>query len=178
MIISPFHQTKSIFSSFIFITPRDVLRTPHTYGRRIRSSNIIYNAVIMGKDEYAAAGGSLKLKGVKDSKIDKKKKKKKATAPEERQPSSDRAVSASAEEHTEPGETALSEREKSASVDVRDSTPPKTEAERRYEEMKRKRLEDRLKREGVKTHKERVEELNKYLSTLSEHHDMPRIGPG
>lgn len=33
-------------------------------------------------------------------------------------------------------------------------------------------LDERLKREGVKTHKERVEELNKYLSTLSEHHDM------
>jgi len=39
-------------------------------------------------------------------------------------------------------------------------------------------LDDRLKREGLKTHKERVEELNKYLSGLSEHHDMPRIGPG
>ena len=33
-------------------------------------------------------------------------------------------------------------------------------------------LQERLKREGVKTHKERVEELNKYLSGLSEHHDM------
>lgn len=39
-------------------------------------------------------------------------------------------------------------------------------------------LDERLKREGVKTHKERVEELNRYLSSLSEHHDMPRIGPG
>lgn len=39
-------------------------------------------------------------------------------------------------------------------------------------------LDERLKREGVKTHKERVEELNKYLAGLSEHHDMPRIGPG
>lgn len=39
-------------------------------------------------------------------------------------------------------------------------------------------LDERLKREGVKTHKERVEELNKYLSGLSEHHDMPKIGPG
>lgn len=33
-------------------------------------------------------------------------------------------------------------------------------------------LQERLKREGVKTHKERVEELNKYLSGLTEHHDM------
>lgn len=54
----------------------------------------------------------------------------------------------------------------------------KTETEKRHEERRRKRLEDRLKREGVKTHKERVEELNKYLSGLSEHHDMPKIGPG
>ena len=41
-----------------------------------------------------------------------------------------------------------------------------------------RQLEERLKREGVKTHKERVEELNRYLSGLSEHHDMPKIGPG
>ena len=41
-----------------------------------------------------------------------------------------------------------------------------------FEEKKRKRLEERLRREGVKTHKERVEELNRYLSKLSEHHDM------
>lgn len=54
----------------------------------------------------------------------------------------------------------------------------KTEAERRHEEMRRKRLNERVKREGFKTHKERVEELNKYLSGLSEHHDMPKIGPG
>lgn len=60
--------------------------------------------------------------------------------------------------------------------DVRDQM--RTDAERRFEEQRRKRLEERLKREGVKTHKQRVEELNKYLSGLSEHHDMPKIGPG
>ncbi|KAI9746876.1 MAG: proline dehydrogenase, partial [Chaenotheca gracillima] len=49
--------------------------------------------------------------------------------------------------------------------------PEKTESEKRYEEQKRRRLQDRLKREGLKTHKEKVEELNKYLSNLSEHHD-------
>jgi len=54
----------------------------------------------------------------------------------------------------------------------------KTASERAYEEMRRKRLHERLQKEGVKTHKEKVEELNKYLSNLSEHHDMPRIGPG
>ena len=54
----------------------------------------------------------------------------------------------------------------------------KTEAEKRHEEMRRKRLDEKIKREGIKTHKEKVEELNKYLSGLSEHHDMPKIGPG
>lgn len=55
----------------------------------------------------------------------------------------------------------------------------KTPAQIRQEEMKRKRLEEKFEKEGgVKTHKERVEELNRYLSGLSEHHDMPKIGPG
>jgi len=63
--------------------------------------------------------------------------------------------------------------------DEMESGTGKTEAERRHEEMRRKRLHDRLARQGgAKTHKERVEELNRYLSRLSEHHDMPRIGPG
>lgn len=54
----------------------------------------------------------------------------------------------------------------------------KTASELRFQDQKRRRLEERLKREGVKTHKQRVEELNRYLSGLSEHHDMPKIGPG
>ena len=32
--------------------------------------------------------------------------------------------------------------------------------------------------ELLKTHKQRVEELNAHLARLSEHHDMPKIGPG
>lgn len=97
------------------------------------------------------------------------------------------------------------DREDSKESNEDTTTPPragKTEAELRHEERRRKRvclssfpppllsthaknalmlyaqLDERLKREGTKTHKERVEELNRYLSNLSEHHDMPRIGPG
>ncbi|KAM0406658.1 hypothetical protein ACHAPD_012305, partial [Fusarium lateritium] len=59
----------------------------------------------------------------------------------------------------------------------------KTEAQKRHEEIKKKRLLQLAESSGsrpelLKTHKERVEELNTYLSKLSEHHDMPRIGPG
>jgi protein FAM32A len=36
----------------------------------------------------------------------------------------------------------------------------------------------RIRPELLKTHKQRVEELNAHLARLSEHHDMPKIGPG
>ncbi|PKX94018.1 DUF1754 domain-containing protein [Aspergillus novofumigatus IBT 16806] len=118
-------------------------------------------------------GGKLKLKGskVSDGRVEKKKKKSKksksdkegevgSAPPEARHPDEE----GRSEDHTTPDEPG--------------ATVGKTEAERKYEEARKKRLLERLKREGVKTHKERVEELNKYLSRLSEHHDMPKIGPG
>ncbi|CCU99509.1 unnamed protein product [Malassezia sympodialis ATCC 42132] len=49
-----------------------------------------------------------------------------------------------------------------------------TKAEQKFEEVQRRRA--RL--EARKTHKEKVDTFNKYLDSLSEHHDMPRIGPG
>ncbi|KAI9866079.1 MAG: hypothetical protein M1813_001640 [Trichoglossum hirsutum] len=130
----------------------------------------------MGGDEYAAAGGSLKLKGVKDSKVDKKRKKKKVKAQPENETASDQQP-AERTSTTDEGGGADESREGSTGASIsREASAPssigKTEAERRYEEVRRKRLDERLKREGTKTHKERVEELNKYLSNLSEHHDM------
>ena len=140
--------------------------------------------------DYSAVSGAgkLKLKGVNDSKIDKKKKKKKPAA----------AAEDATEDHSvmlkklgdEDKQITKKDRRKLRVVDGQDVMPGagaedemvaknlKTEAERRHDEQRRKRLEDRLKKEGVKTHKQRVEELNRYLSGLSEHHDMPKIGPG
>ncbi|KAL2220756.1 hypothetical protein M432DRAFT_238768 [Thermoascus aurantiacus ATCC 26904] len=122
-------------------------------------------------DEYTAAAGAgkLKLKGVKDGRVEKKKKKKK-----EKKEGED--ATADAEREASAGAEARGEEEDVDEKGYR--LVGKTEAEKRYEEERRKRLDQRLKREGVKTHKERVEEFNKYLSKLSEHHDMPRIGPG
>ncbi|PNS16598.1 hypothetical protein CAC42_98 [Sphaceloma murrayae] len=126
-------------------------------------------------DYTSAVGGGLKLKGAKDAGIDKKKKKKKRTA------------DATHDKETPTNESLESEKAQqsrvvSKSTDKspvsRDQDTEKTEAERKYEEVRRKRLEERLRRDGIRTHKEKVEELNKYLSGLSEHHDMPRIGPG
>jgi protein FAM32A len=97
----------------------------------------------MAGDEYAATGGSLKLKGVKDSKIDKKRKKKKVKAQPENETAGDKA--ATAEATTEGEEHLVKSREESLGTrrDGEASAPliiGKTEAERRHEEMKRKRV--------------------------------------
>lgn len=65
-----------------------------------------------------------------------------------------------------------------------------TDAERRFEEVQRKRVsrgqlmehdgadvqrEERAKRNAHQTHKERVAQLNARLDSMSEHYDMPRV---
>ena len=136
------------------------------------------------------------------SKVSKHKKKKpKAAQPAASETAEEATNSASAEGVKPDGEDseAITRKSRDGSMDrIEEPTSPparagKTEAELRHEERRRKRvgvpyyhvalqtlctvlivsqLDERLKREGTKTHKERVEELNRYLSNLSEHHDM------
>ena|SRR2546430_5798997 len=104
----------------------------------------------MMKDDYASAGGSLKLKGVKDAKIDKKRKKKKQPKADGNVEDSGRANSAEAS-----GDRPASDREPTRDnvdedneIDAKGSeiersersVDGKTQAERRYEEMRRKRV--------------------------------------
>ncbi|KAL8730943.1 MAG: hypothetical protein Q9166_003733 [cf. Caloplaca sp. 2 TL-2023] len=149
----------------------------------------------MPTDDYTSvAGGGLRLKGVNpSSKISKHKKKRPKPAEAEKAPSP--SLNPSLHTDSKPqtqalddgtgspdrGLTKVSKAEDMEHEEGGESSPAlggKTEAELRHEERRRRRLEERLKREGTKTHKERVEEFNHYLSNLSEHHDMPRIGPG
>ncbi|CAK7223030.1 hypothetical protein SCUCBS95973_005037 [Sporothrix curviconia] len=63
-----------------------------------------------------------------------------------------------------------------------------TAAERRFAEAQDKKIRDLMhaspeearasRPELFKSHKERLADLNTYLSRLSEHNDMPKIGPG
>lgn len=162
----------------------------------------------MTSDDYASipSTGRLKIKGVADGRIDKKRKKKKKqhhqpeAESEIEAPKADRASSRENDFvdrsvvlkslEDEDAEISKTSHREAGTVDVAPLKPGAggeeedvrdhilTESQKRFEEQRRKRLEERLKREGVKTHKQRVEELNKYLSSLSEHHDMPKIGPG
>lgn len=134
----------------------------------------------MPASDYTSSSGALKLKG--SGGITKKKKKKSKPSTTSTKPSSFTALSKATENAAdEPtSSTALEkqpgreEESVGTSKDVAGPKPgaAKTEAEIRFEENRRRRMEERLKKEGGKTHKERVEELNRYLSRLSEHHDM------
>lgn len=118
----------------------------------------------MPSEEYkSAGGGALRIKGAK---VKKHKKKKDKSALEKNLTEPKKDEEAQDKEEPEEDEPTRSH---------------KTEAERRFEEARRKRLLEKAETsrpELLKTHKERVEELNTYLSKLSEHHDMPKIGPG
>ena len=136
------------------------------------------------------------------SKVSKHKKKKPKPAQSAALETAEEAKNSASAEGSKPdGEdpeaTTRKSQDSSMEMDEEATSPParagKTEAELRHEERRRKRvglpyyffppeihsieltalqLDERLKREGTKTHKERVEELNRYLSNLSEHHDM------
>ncbi|KAL0088371.1 hypothetical protein J3Q64DRAFT_1725334 [Phycomyces blakesleeanus] len=105
--------------------------------------------------------GSLKFKG-SDSPIKKKKKKAK----------SEREKFARAIQDEADGQ----KQEDSAAHRV--TVVEKTEAERKFEETKLKRQMERVAKAATRSHKENVYEFNKKLEHLSEHYDIPKVGPG
>ncbi|KAJ3287872.1 hypothetical protein HDU79_005373 [Rhizoclosmatium sp. JEL0117] len=112
-------------------------------------------------DAYFSSGGGLKLKG--GGGVIKKKKKK--TVVEKPPVESDSIKS------KDPSESFNDSKSSAGSATM-------TEAERRFEETRRKRAAEKAAKTASKSHKERVAEFNAYLETLSEHHDIPRVGPG
>ena len=54
----------------------------------------------------------------------------------------------------------------------------RTEAERRYDEQAERTQARLIEKMASKSHKDKVREFNEYLSKLSEHHDIPKVGPG
>ncbi|KAI1363555.1 hypothetical protein F5Y08DRAFT_309077 [Xylaria arbuscula] len=138
----------------------------------------------MPADDYvsAGAGGALKLKGAK---VQKSKKKKNKSKDKDKSASIERALSGTPGADAQPEKGDIDDAKK-ATTPGADSDPEpeyKTEAERRHEEAMKKKMQRMLDDPALaseirKTHKERVESLNTYLSKLSEHHDMPKIGPG
>lgn len=91
----------------------------------------------MGKEDYISTGGTLKLKGVKDGGIKKKKKKKKDSSVAE-SPEAQGSSEPSLGKKTEKGAEEEGEGMEGEEEPEEDYYAGKTEAERRFEERKRK----------------------------------------
>lgn len=130
----------------------------------------------MPSDDYSvASSGALKLKGVdSSSKVHKKRKKRAKPTVSPSRDSHGASNSADGYKGESKKQELLAQDDNSRESREKswEFKGEKTEAELRFEETRKKRLNDKLKKEGTKTHKERVEELNRYLNKLSEHHDM------
>merc|ERR1712216_599810 len=65
---------------------------------------------------------------------------------------------------------------------IRDEDGPpadrRTKAERRYEQTVAQRELEAVKKAAGTTHRERVKDFNEKLASMSEHHDIPKVGPG
>ena len=58
------------------------------------------------------------------------------------------------------------------------ATDTRTAAERRFDEQAAKTQEKLTRSMASKSHRDKVKDFNEYLSKLSEHHDIPKVGPG
>ncbi|BGP47181.1 hypothetical protein JCM10450v2_003033 [Rhodotorula kratochvilovae] len=116
-------------------------------------------------------GGSLKLKGSGGA-VDPTKKKKKKSSSSKKARDEEAPVDSPAS-----GSGSAKERSESPAVGGSGGSG-KTEAQRKFEEVQRKRLLDKAAKQALKSHKDRVADFNEYLERLSEHHDIPKVGPG
>ncbi|GAB4849939.1 hypothetical protein Ancab_029239 [Ancistrocladus abbreviatus] len=53
-----------------------------------------------------------------------------------------------------------------------------TPAERRYIEQREKLDVNRLAKMSNKSHRDRIQDFNQCLANMSEHYDIPKVGPG
>ena len=53
-----------------------------------------------------------------------------------------------------------------------------TESEKRFLEVQRQRQRDRIEKNLLLTHREKIEQFNGKLEKLPEHFDIPKVGPG
>lgn len=71
------------------------------------------------------------------------------------------------------------DREDRGRADASGYVDTRTKAEKAYEEAYKKAHEARMIKDmASKSHKDKVREFNEKLSKLTEHHDIPKVGPG
>ncbi|XP_030461502.1 uncharacterized protein LOC115681645 [Syzygium oleosum] len=134
-------------------------------------------------------GGKLKLKGkaldVKAGGVKKKKKKQ-----QQQQQQQDPPVSEVIESELSAGDGAGLSNEPNEEEDINDESKlgeegkaapydhQLTAAERRYIEQREQIDVKRLAKTANKSHRDRIQDFNQYLANMSEHYDIPKVGPG
>eukprot|EP00736_Rhodelphis_marinus_P001396 Rmarinus@m.29906 len=112
-------------------------------------------------------GGALKLKGKALKDVSKKKKKK-----------SKKQLEAIAGEAVSVNLDKLADQERESDrkdEELQFKKDVRTDAEKRYDAVIRKRMRDQASKEASTSYRQRIEKLNESLANLSEHHDIPRI---
>lgn len=126
-------------------------------------------------------GGKLKLKGkaldVKAGGMKKKKKQKKQFDQIPQVTENELAAGGSGELSNDPDQN-LEETTDAKNVSGASYDDHLTPAERRYIEQREKLDINRLAKISNKSHRDRIEEFNQYLANMSEHYDIPKVGPG
>ena len=54
----------------------------------------------------------------------------------------------------------------------------RTDAEKRYAEKMEKREVENLRKMAQRSHRDRITQFNEHLGQLTEHYDIPKVGPG
>ncbi|KZT30829.1 DUF1754-domain-containing protein [Neolentinus lepideus HHB14362 ss-1] len=123
-------------------------------------------------------GGSLKLKGgvAEGGIVKKKKKSSKSQSKLDKERDLERLREARLKDEAVKSSSPSGSNRNSPAVGG--SNDKKTEAERRFEETQKRRMAEKVARLANMTHKDRVNEFNAKLEALSEHHDIPKVGPG
>ncbi|XP_051118425.1 uncharacterized protein LOC127242775 [Andrographis paniculata] len=124
-------------------------------------------------------GGKLKLKGkaldVKAGGMKKKKKQKK-----QYEQISQAVENENTELVTDSNETGIADAEKPSTEDGSSTNwdDHLTPAERRYIEQRERIDSHKLAKTSNKSHRDRIQDFNQYLANMSEHYDIPKVGPG
>ncbi|MQL71894.1 hypothetical protein Taro_004189 [Colocasia esculenta] len=126
-------------------------------------------------------GGKLKLKGkaldVKSGGVKKKRKQKQRYDQEHEVMGNEYSAGGSTELSTDPAEH-MTEVDKLGEERPSSHDDQLTPAEKRYIEQKEKIDTHRLAKTANKSHRDRIQDFNQYLANMSEHYDIPKVGPG
>ncbi|CAI0442191.1 unnamed protein product [Linum tenue] len=128
-------------------------------------------------------GGKLKLKGkaldVKAGGTKKKKKHKKVRDEVSQVIESELTTGKAVEESSDVNEEVAEDASKMNNEDKSESYKDHlTAAEKRYIEQRERLDRHKMAKEANKSHRDRIQGFNQYLANMSEHYDIPKVGPG